>query len=385
MAGIAIALAGCATYPGWLNASGPSREQMGRQKGARGFEGLQLVAVDDLVTRRLVANRRQSLFSEYFRGGDQPAYAIGPGDVIEVSVWEAPPATLFGGAAGGAPGDSRSSPATTRVTTFPEQMVSRDGTINVPFIGRFSVGGHDPQWIEEQAARQLERKANQPQVMVRIVKNVTSTVTVVGEVSASARVSLTARGESILDALAACGGVRQPVNRTTIQLTRGDQVQSMPLQAITQDPRQNIPLRAGDVITALYQPASLTVLGASGRNQELSFETQGISLAQALARSGGLNDALADARGVFVFRFEAGSALDWPATATRTVEGRVPVIYQVDLRDRAGFFLAQGFPMEDGDVLYVTNAPAAELQKFANIVAAAFYPAAVAITLKPRL
>jgi polysaccharide export outer membrane protein len=196
---------------------------------------------------------------------------------------------------------------------------------------------------------------------------------------------LTARGERLLDALATSGGVRQPVNKMTLQLTRGSTVQSLPLQTIIQDPKQNILLQPGDVITALYQPLSFTVLGATGKNEEINFETQGISLAQALARSGGLNDARADARGVFIFRFEDAQALDRTISAAITPEGKVPVIYQVDLRDPGSFFVAQSFPVQNGDVLYVSNAPAAELQKFMNIVVSAFYPAAVAKSLKPNL
>ena len=35
---------------------------------------------------------------------------------------------------------------------------------------------------------------------------------------------------------------------------------------------------------------------------------------------------------------------------------------------RGAFFVAQDFPMRHKDVMYVSNAPAAELQKFLNIV-----------------
>jgi polysaccharide export outer membrane protein len=377
----AILLSGCATYPGWLNSSGASREQVQDQSKYVGLEGVQLIVVNNELTRNLLASRKKSLFSESFFSTTQSAYVIGPGDVIEVSVWEAPPAMLFGSSAV----DFRLSAATTHVTTFPEQMVSSDGTINIPFVGHLQVGGHSPQWIEEETARQLRGKTNQPQVMVRVIKNATSAVTVVGEVTSSGRIPLTARGEKLLDALATSGGVRQPVNKVTLQLTRGTTVQSLPLQVIIQDPRQNILLQPGDVITALFQPSSFTVLGATGKNEELNFETQGISLAQALARAGGLNDTRADARGVFIFRFEDESALDWPASVTTTPEGKVPVIYQVDLRDPASFFVAQSFPVKNGDVLYVSNAPAAELQKFMNIVVSAFYPVAVAKSLKPNL
>jgi polysaccharide export outer membrane protein len=260
-------------------------------------------------------------------------------------------------------------------------MVSSNGMINIPFAGNVMVDGHSPQWIEEEVAKRLKYKANQPQVMVRVTRNTTATVTVVGEVSTSGRMPLTARGERLLDALASSGGVRQPVNKMTLQMTRGNQVQSLPLQRVIQDPTQNVVLQPGDVITALYQPLSFTVLGATGKNEEVNFETQGISLAQALARAGGLNDARADARGVFIFRIEEEKAMDWPATVKKTPDGKIPVVYQVDLRDPSNFFVAQSFQVQNGDVIYVSNAPAAELQKFMNIVVTTLYPVVSAKTL----
>ncbi len=265
------------------------------------------------------------------------------------------------------------------MTTLPEQMVNGAGTINVPFVGAVKAAGQSPQDMEAAIAKALKAKANQPQVLVRVIRNASSNVTVVGEVAASLRMPLTAKGERLLDALAAAGGVRQPVGKTTLQITRGNQVQSLPLDSIIQDPRQNIPLQAGDVITALSQPLSFSVLGATGKNEELNFEAQGISLAQALARAGGLQEQRADAQGLFIFRFEdpaamlsSTDALGKPLFATP--EGRIPVVYRVDLKDPAMFFVAQGFPIRNKDVLYVSNAPAAELQKFLNIMSSIVFP-----------
>jgi polysaccharide export outer membrane protein len=254
-------------------------------------------------------------------------------------------------------------------------MVGKDGTINVPFAGAVPVASKSLREIESEIVRRLTGKANQPQVLVRVIRNATSNVTVVGEVANSTRMPLTARGERLLDALAAAGGVRQPVGKTTLQITRADQVQSLALDTIIRDPNQNIILQPGDVVTALFQPLSFTVLGATGKNEELNFEAQGITLAQALARAGGLQDARADARAVFVFRLEEGKALDWATTPKTTPEGKVPVIYQMNLTDPSSFFVAQSFPVNNKDVLYVSNAPAAELQKFMNILYAGVYSA----------
>ena len=75
-----------------------------------------------------------------------------------------------------------------------------------------------------------------------------------------------------------------------------------------------------------------------------------------------------------MFRFEDPSALEGPAPVATTPDGKVPVVYQLDLRDPASFFAAQSFPVRHRDVLYVSNAPAAELQKFLNIVTAIAAP-----------
>ncbi len=333
--------------------------------------------VNDVVARKLLASQKLALFSETFSASAQPGSVIGAGDVIEVSVWEAPPAALFGSGAI----DPRSGPATTRVTALPEQMVNSDGRINIPFAGQITAAGRNPQQIEADIVQRLKGKANQPQVLVRVIRNNTANVTVVGEVTTSTRMPLTARGERLLDALAAAGGTRQPVNKMTLQVTRGNQVQALPLDTIIRDPRQNIVLLPGDVVTSLFQPLSFTVLGATGKNEELNFEAQGISLAQALARSGGLQDARADAQGVFVFRFESPAALELNGkTVPTTPEGKIPVIYRVNLKDPATFFVAQSFPVQNKDVLYVSNAPAAELQKFLNIVVSAILPVATVLS-----
>lgn len=360
-----VLLTGCATYPSWLPGSGASRQQVMEVKITQPELPIQVVDLTEAVARRVLAGQKRTLFSETLGNRAPLRYNVGPGDVVEVSIWEAPPAALFGTNVI----DPRGGAASTRVTSFPEQMVGKEGTINVPFAGAVPAAGKSLREIETEIVRRLTGKANQPQVLVRVIRNATSNVTVVGEVANSTRMPLTARGERLLDALAAAGGVRQPVGKMTLQITRNDQVQALALDTIIRDPNQNIALQPGDVITALFQPLSFTVLGATGKNEELNFEAQGISLAQALARAGGLQDARADARAVFIFRFEEANAMDpRSGSVLKTPEGKVPVIYQMNLTDPASFFVAQSFPVHNKDVLYVSNAPAAELQKFMNIL-----------------
>jgi polysaccharide export outer membrane protein len=365
------ALGGCSTTTGWFPNSGPTTRQVDAVPANASATGIEVVDVTDAVARRVLATQRKETFAESFQSTASAGTLIGPGDVIEISVWEAPPAALFGGVVS----EARAGAATTRVTTLPEQMVNARGEVNVPFAGKISAAGRNTAAIEADIVEKLKRKANQPQVLVRLVRNNTANVTVVGEVDKSLRMPLTDRRERLLDALAAAGGVRQPVNKMTLQLTRGDQVRAMPLDVIIRDPKQNVVLQAGDVVTSLFQSQSFTVLGATGKNEEINFEASGITLAQALGRAGGLQDQRADVRGVFLFRFEVPAAVDSGGKTLRTTpEGKVPVIYRIDLADPATFFVAQSFPVQSKDILYVSNAPGADLQKFLNIVGSVVGP-----------
>lgn len=365
--GSALLLTGCNSIP----TSGFLRSDADPKSTQPNLKGIQIVDVTDGVAKQLFDQRAMRQFSDAFTATTSRVQTIGNGDGLEVSIWEAPPATLF------SPGtiDVRGAMAGTRATTLPDQMVNSEGFISIPFAGKIQAAGQSLQAVEAEIVKRLSGKANQPEVFVRLTRNVSSNATVVGEVTNSTRVPLTPGGERLLDALAAAGGVRQPVNKMTIQITRGENVSAMPLDSIIRDPKQNVVLNRGDVVTAMFQPLSFTALGATGKNEEINFETQGISLAQALARIGGLRDERSDPQGVFIFRFEPINALTWPKQPVMsTADGKVAVIYRIDLRDPASFFVAQTFQVNNKDLLYVSNAPVAELQKFLNVVFSVMYP-----------
>jgi len=332
------------------------------------------VDVTDAVTRQVLQANSGLLFSEVL--GDAPPIGsiVGRGDVLGITIWEAPPAALFGTQAAFGTNSTAAILATssgsTQQTALPEMMVDSEGRIQIPFAGSIQAEGRTPSQIERQIAGRLAGKAHDPQIIVRLVRNANANVTVVGDVAENTRVTLTPRGERLLDVLATAGGVKQPVGKMTIQITRGDRVVSLPLETVILNPSQNIRLQSDDVVTALYQPFSFTSLGAAGTSAEIPFEGTGLTLAQALGRIGGLKDDRANTRGVFIFRLENPTALDpaIAATARRTPDGRIPVIYRVDMSNPATFFVAQSFPIRNKDVLYVSNAPLSDIQKFVQIV-----------------
>lgn len=374
------ALSSCAAVPG----SGPSSHAVLRADSATVADAdVKIIDVTDRVARQVIASQPTTLFSQVLGDGYPSGSIIGRGDVLDIAIWEAPPAALFGSAAAetqfGAAG------STARSTTLPDQMVNSEGRINIPFVGAVLAAGRTPTQIEHEIVSRLAGKAHMPQVIVRLTRNASSNVTVVGDVAASAHVPVTARGERLLDVLATVGGVRQPIGKMTIQVARGQKVASMPLSVVIRDPRQNIRLQPDDIVTALYQPFSFTALGATGRNEEIPFEGTGLVLAQALGRVSGLQDQRADVKGVFIFRLEDPMALDptMRQAARLTPDGKVPVIYRINLKDPSSFFVAQSFPVHDKDVIYASNAPLADIQKFVGVITSTIFPVATVAAAVP--
>ncbi len=336
--------------------------------------GAVLLDVDERIATKLGDAERPASFADLLGEGQPYGTMIGAGDTLQITIYEAPPAVLFG--AGALDTGGLAAGASQRASALPALQVSSAGTIDVPFAGTIRAAGRTPEEVSRAIIGRLAGKAHSPQVIVNIAENPTSAVTVVGEVTKSTRMPLTPKGERLLDALAASGGTREAVDKVSVQITRGSSVVGMPLESVIRDPRQNVFLRPGDVVTAYFQSQSFTVLGAAGKNEEVKFEAQGITLAQALGRIGGIRDDRANPHGVFIFRFEDPAVVDQAKAASvrRTPEGKIPVIYRIDLRDPVTFFAAQHFIMRDHDVVFVTSAPSADLQKFVNIIGAAVYP-----------
>lgn len=364
---LSTSLAACST----LGGSGPSSNAVRGAKSEQvGGADIRVVTLTGDVAKSLIDHSVSPGFLEVFGDGAPMGALIGQGDVLDISIWESPPAALFGMFGDPAEAAQVASIETARRTDMPQQMVDASGIISIPFVGNLRVAGKSPRQVETEIKGRLRGIANKPQVSVGILRNATSNVTVVGKVTTNGRVPLTPRGERLLDVLAVSGGVVDKIERVVIQITRDSSVVSMPMEAVIRDPRQNIRLMPDDVVTAIFEPYSFTALGAVGIPSEINFEATGITLSQALGRIGGLQDSRADVKGVFLFRLEDPAKLDPAITANArlTPDGKLPVIYRINFAEPQSFFLAQGFAMRHRDIVYVSNAPGADLQKFIGIL-----------------
>jgi len=329
-----------------------------------------LIDVTDPVINVLLGRPKISLASTFGVGGPPPALTIGIGDKVDITIWEAGP----GGPFSSSPSELT---AGSRTAKLPTQEVSADGMISVPYVGRIHAAGLKPAEVERLIVKDLSDKAVQPQAVVT-VDHAGNAVSVAGEGTGGKRVPLLPYGERVLDAVADAGGLKIAARDAWVRLTRGTRTASVPYLAILGNPRENIYLSAGDVLTIVSLPRTFTVFGATFRTQEFPFPSDTVSLEEAVAAAGGLTDAVADPEGVFLFRFEPPDIVRHMAPdAHVSGPGLVPVVYRLNFRDAGSFFLARRFDVRDKDIVYASYHPIADLEKFLHVIGDLVYPAAV--------
>jgi polysaccharide biosynthesis/export protein len=362
LAGVAcLAFAGCSTISG----TGPSAGDVVGDAGTGASPRYELVDIDPHVVETLRHRGPDSFLAHFgdYRPSVEPR--IGIGDTVSVTIWEAAAGGLFS-----APLVADRFTAGSKSATIPDQVVGRDGAITVPYAGRIPVAGRTTRAVQAIVEHALQGKAIQPQVLVNVARSVSNTVTVTGEVANGARVPLSVKGDRVMEVIAAAGGIRAPVNETYVQLSRGAVTERVAMTRVTSDPKENIYMRAGDVLTLIRDPQTFIAYGATGRNAEIPFDAEGINLSQALAKAGGLLDTQSDPTGVFVFRYEPEAIARVLRPESPLVQHgySTPMVYRLNLHEANSLFLAQSFQILNRDLLYVSSAPIADMRKVMEIV-----------------
>ena len=301
--------------------------------------------------------------------GKPPVTKIVIGDTIVVTIFESAEGGLFltPGSVG----------RTGNYVQIPAQTVDSSGSIYVPFAGNIKVTGRTLSQVSSEIEGKLEGRAIEPKVVVSIQSREDNRVAVLGEVGAPAQVPININGDRVLDVIAKAGGIKNPGYESYVKLTRGGHSESVYFNAIVENANENIYVRPNDTIYVYREPQSFVALGAFGAHNQtieskrVAFESESVSLAEAVGKAGGLNDNKADPRQVFVYRLEERETLarmgvdlsNFPAKARI-----IPTVYRANFRDPSMIFGAQLFKMRDKDVLYASNAQAVELAKFLGLI-----------------
>jgi polysaccharide biosynthesis/export protein len=344
---LALALPGCASLP----RSGPTANQV---TGALKPGEAEVIAIVPGTVSGESAIKPATLGWSLGDGKD-PSDWIVAGDRLGIAVYEVG-YPLFGGTAASAEGN----PAGSSTRSFPPIVVPESGGIDFPYAGRLRVAGLTPEEVGNLLENRLRAKSRYIEVLVTAEPGPGRSAIISGDVAKPGRVALSGARERLLDAVALAGGPSARRADTLVRLTRGGQVGELRLDAVNADSPANVILAAGDRIELARNTRTLTVLGAAQKVTEIAFDSTELTLSEALARAGGPLDEKADARGVFIFRYEARQR-DGAAVAQ-------PVIYKLDLIDPASYFAAQQFQMRPRDVMLIANARSNQIGKFIQMV-----------------
>jgi polysaccharide export outer membrane protein len=285
---------------------------------------------------------------------------FGVGDVVSVSIFEAAAGGLFiPSEAGVRPGN---------FITIPNQSVDSNGNISIPYAGTIRAAGRTQVEVQKSIVDALQNRAIEPQAVVSLVDQRTSLISVLGDVGNSSRFPASQAGEHILDAITRAGGPRNQGYDEWVMLERNGRRALAPFGALVYESVNNIYVHPNDTIYLYREPQTFLAFGAvggsAGGSQVFNFDAWRLSLAEAVAKAGGLNDNLADPASVFIYRGETRELAEKLGIDCSPFQGPIiPVIYNVNLRDPAGYFLATKFEMRTKDVIYASNAITVETAK----------------------
>jgi polysaccharide export outer membrane protein len=356
---VAVGLPGCG-----IPTSGPRGEAVEWRAATyvRGAERLPycLVSVTPRVAE-IAASHQYRLAGQFTDRRGPTTVQIGNGDVISVTLFESAAGGLFFPLEGGLRNGN--------FLTLPPQIVDDRGTITVPYAGPIRATGRTAQQIQDAIVDALKGRALEPQAVVTVVERRNAMISVIGEVNSAVRFPASVSGERVLDAIARAGGIKSQGQDSWVLLERHKKIAVAPFEAIVHEMDNNIFVQPQDTIYIYKEPQTFLAFGAAGKQGQVPFEAWRLSLAEGLAKAGGLLDERAEPGWVFLYRAERRQVAEELNCDCSVNEGPyMPVIYEIDLRDPSSLFLATHFPMRNKDVIFISNARSVESTKFLQYV-----------------
>ncbi|WP_313228524.1 polysaccharide biosynthesis/export family protein [Sphingobium yanoikuyae] len=351
-------LAGCATLP----SSGPTGKQIEKSAiaAANGapIQLVQVQAVSD-IPAVIDAALPASLLPDR---ETPPTDMVGPGDILDINIYEAG-VTLFANTGNGGQLTQMTANPGVQVQKLPPTRIDDQGDINIPYAGTLHVAGLTTGQVEAAIRKALKRLSQNPQVIVTLGQAITNSVIVGGEVARPGRLVLQTNRESLSDVIALAGGYRGNSKDLMVRIMRNNSNVDVRINDIVENPSLDLRIRPGDRLMLVDDPRTYSILGASGRVEQVPFRRSTVSLAEAVATAGGTNPNLGDPAAIFLFRF------------ARDAKGKeVPTVYHLNMMQTGSYFIAQKFVMQDKDVLYFGNAAANQPSKLVQLISQLFSP-----------
>jgi polysaccharide export outer membrane protein len=226
---------------------------------------------------------------------------IGPGDLIEVSVFGA--------------------------SDFDKQVrVSDDGEVALPFIAPVVVGGLTPRQAEDLIAERLSDGGffNNPRVSVFVKDYATQGISVLGEVQKPGIYQMLG-SRTLLDAISMAGGATPKAGRV-VTITHRDEPDHPQVVNLsnsgTEAANNNVQLHPGDIVM-VSKAGIVYVVGAVRQPTGIVLENPSLTVLQAIAMAQG-TDPTASLNGAKLIRKSSTQPTEVPLPLKRILAGKSP-------------------------------------------------------------
>ena len=220
--------------------------------------------------------------------------------------------------------------------------VDQQGFVQFPLIGRIKATGLSvPQFTDTLRSR-LQRYLKYSDPQVKIINYRGNKFFIDGEVKQPGEFTIDDAPVSLYSAISRAGGATETGDSNSIVLNRKGRNYNIGLQELRQigSSGNQIYIQDGDSIHVNSQSRNkVYVLGEFGQVKPVPILEQGLSLAQVIGESQGLNSLTANAAKIYIVRDNPGYQ--------RTN------IYYVDMQTITNLALANRFEMQPNDIIYV--------------------------------
>lgn len=295
-----------------------------------------ITELDVALVSRMRAERQttQAQQAKLLATVPQP-YTIGPGDVLQIVVWDHPEIAAAMG--------SSQSQASTRAGDPPSGfVVDQAGDLTFPYAGTLHVGGLRPEDVQKRLTAQLAKYFVKPQVTVRMASYRAHDVYVDGEVHNPGVIAVNDVPMSIYEAIARAGGFRDTADQSDLVLVRDSLTHRVDITQMLAGglSPSRLYLKPGDLLRVVARDENdVYVMGEVNKPiAAIPRRTGRITLADALSQAGSVNASTADAAQMFVIR----GALNG-----------TPQVFHLDGRSPVAMLVAKEFDLQPKDVVYV--------------------------------
>ena len=327
MFAIILFVAGCAEV---TRTSFPTNQT---EQSAELPEGVNVIPLTpETINQTHVASRQSHASSQLPSARSSWQYNIGVGDVLSIIVWDHPELTLPAG-----PQRSQLESGST---------VNESGAIFYPYLGQVRVAGRIVGDVQRELTERLQEYIPDPQIEVKVAAYNAQKVVLTGAVNAPQSLPITNIPLTLLEAINASGGLSDTADGRHVSIRRNGNASLIDLQNFMDTGRasNNPILRGGDIVNVpIAEPALAFVLGKITTPGTVDLSLNDVSLTEAITQKGGLDEARADASGIFVFRNQSDH-ID---------------VFQLDASTPLAFVLATKFTLQADDVIYIVSDPAA--------------------------